>query len=68
MREFKYRVKKMMCEGCENRIKSALMEIDGVTEVTANHKTEEVIVKTEKENNSQIKERISDLGYEIEEE
>ena len=39
MKETTIKVKGMMCEGCENRIKNALGEIEGIKEVEANHNT-----------------------------
>ena len=39
MKETTIKVKGMMCEGCENRIKNALGEVEGIKEVEANHNT-----------------------------
>ena len=47
--EYLFNVEGMMCAGCENRVKSALGEIEGVSEVSANHENGVVIVKTTKE-------------------
>ena len=43
MKEIIIKVKGLMCEGCENRIKNSLNTIDGVETVYANYK--EGIVK-----------------------
>ena len=39
MKEIEIHVKGMVCEGCENRVKNALLTIEGITNVEANHKT-----------------------------
>ena len=65
MRELKFMIEGMMCEGCENRVKNALMEVIGVTKVNADHVTGELIVETNCDNKKQIEEAIQDLGYEI---
>ena len=39
MKETTIKVKGMMCEGCENRIKNALGEVERIKEVEANHNT-----------------------------
>ena len=66
MREIELKVSGMMCEGCENRVKNALKQIDGVQEVFANHI--DGIVKVEsndKIDKNTIKEAIEDIGYEV---
>ena len=69
MKELKIKINGMVCEGCENRVKTALSEISGVESVDANHNTGIVTIKSENDiDATQIKERIVDLGYEIVEE
>ena len=69
MKEFKIKINGMVCGGCENRVKTALLEINGVESVDANHNTGIVTIKSENDLEiAQIKERIIDLGYEIIEE
>ena len=69
MKELKLKIDGMVCGGCENRVKSALALIDGVESVDANHNTGMVTVKSENDLDvAQIKERITDLGFEIIEE
>ena len=66
MEEFKIKINGMVCGGCENRVKTALLEINGVESVDANHNTGIVTIKSENDLEiAQIKERIIDLGYEI---
>ena len=66
MKELEIKVKGMVCEGCENRVKNALSTIDGVDSVEANHKTGSVIVKLNKEIEKLIlEEKIDDLGFEV---
>ena len=39
MKETKLKINGMMCEGCENRVKSAVSLIEGVEKVEADHNT-----------------------------
>ncbi len=62
------KVKGMHCEGCENRIKNVLASVENVEEVKADHETKEVEIKsTETLDLNEIKEKIEDLGFEVEE-
>ena len=66
MKEIVLNVKGMVCGGCENRIKNALGEIDGVESVEANYKTGEVKVKTdEKVSVKDLEDTITDIGFEV---
>ena len=57
----------MMCGGCENRVKSAVSLIEGVEKVDADHNTGIVTVTSKEDIDiSKIKEKIIDIGYEIE--
>lgn len=68
MNEINLKVKGMHCEGCENRIKNSLSTIDGVVEVIANHNNGTVEIKANKNiDEDNIREKIDDLGFEIEE-
>ena len=65
MKEIKIKINGMVCEGCENRVKSVVSSINGVDEVEANHNTGIVIVKTKEDLDiSQIKEKI-ECGIEL---
>ena len=56
----------MMCEGCENRVKNAIKNIEGVENVTADHNTGKVIVISDNEVSEEIiKEALEDIGYEV---
>ena len=64
--EFIIKVEGIMCEGCENRVKNVVKNIEGVSEVTANHKTGEVKVVLNKDvEKIVIIEAIDDIGYEV---
>lgn len=66
MKEIKLNVEGMTCGGCENRIKNALSEIEGVESVTANHETKEVTITLNAEvEEDTLKETITDLGFEV---
>ena len=68
MNEINLKVKGMHCEGCENRIKNSLSTIEGIVEVIANHNNGTVVIKTNKNiDEDDIREKIDDLGFEIEE-
>lgn len=68
MKEIKMNVKGMVCGGCEKRVVNSLSEIEGVKEVIANHNEGIVIIKSDVEMEKDIlKERIEDLGFEVEE-
>lgn len=66
MKEKIFYVDGMMCEGCENRIKNTIKNIEGVKDVTADHKTGKVVV-TSNDNVSEetIKDTLDDIGYEV---
>lgn len=68
MKELVINVEGMHCEGCENRIKNAIKEIDGIEEVNANHETGIVNVIVKKSvNEKEIKDTIEDIGFEVKE-
>lgn len=66
MKEIKLNVEGMTCSGCENRIKNALSEIEGVESVAASHETKEVnVILSDEVDKKIIKETITDLGFEV---
>ena len=66
MKETNLIVNGMMCEGCENRVKNAIKNIEGVENVTADHNTGKVIVISNNEVSEEIiKETLEDIGYEV---
>lgn len=69
MKETTIKVKGMMCGGCENRIKNALGEVEGIKEVEANHNTGLVkITSTDEVKKEDMEETIEDIGFEVEKE
>lgn len=66
MKEITLKVTGMMCGGCENRVKSAVGNIDGVENVTADHTTGKVVI-TSNDNVTEevIREALEDIGYEV---
>ncbi len=60
-------VKGMTCEGCENTVKNAISSLDGIHEVTASHKNEEVCVTfaTGTVEMDKIAEAITGVGYDV---
>ena len=66
MKEKIFYVDGMMCEGCENRVKNDLKNIEGVKDVTADHKTGKVVVTSNDEvSEKSIKDTLDDIGYEV---
>ena len=66
MKEIELKTKGMMCNGCENRVKNALENIEGIEKVTADHISGIVnVVCDEKITMQVITEVIQDLGFEI---
>ena len=66
MKETKLIVNGMMCGGCENRVKNAIKNIEGVENVAADHNTGKVIVISDNEVSEEIiKEALEDIGYEV---
>lgn len=66
MTEISLKVKGMMCGGCENRVKKALENIDGIKKVDADYTTGNVIVYYNNTIDKKIiEETIEDIGYEI---
>lgn len=66
MKETNLIVNGMMCGGCENRVKNAIKNIEGVENVTADYNTGKVIVISDNEvSEENIKEALEDIGYEV---
>ena len=66
MKETNLIVNGMVCGGCENRVKNAIKNIEGVENVTADHNTGKVIVISDNEVSEEIiKEALEDIGYEV---
>lgn len=60
-------VKGMKCHHCEMHAKEALMKIDGVLNVEANHSTNKVIIECERLlSEEEIKKAIDSTGYQFE--
>jgi copper chaperone len=57
----------MTCGGCENAVKRALGQIDGVEEVSASHAANLVGVRYDREKvtRAMVQEKIETLGYEV---
>lgn len=69
MKQINLKVNGMVCNGCENRVKNVLKNIEGVSEVTASYKSGVVTVTLNEEiAEDLIQETIENLGYEIIEE
>ncbi len=68
MKETIIKVNGMVCGGCENRVKNALRQIDGVENVEASFKTGIVKVNSdEKVTKDAMIGVIKDLDFEVEE-
>ena len=64
----KIKVYNMTCTSCEKRIEKSLMNMPGVTKVSADYKSESLLIEYEDEllNIAQIKATVSKLGYSTE--
>lgn len=63
------KVNGMVCNGCENRVKNVLSNLDGIKEVIADHKQGLVTIKSNLEiDKNVIYEKIEDLGFEVQKE
>lgn len=66
MKEIVIKVNGMVCTGCENRVKNALLDLDGVESVNADHIKGEVSVKLNCDvDKLAIEEKIEDLGFDV---
>lgn len=66
IKNYRLKVKGMMCMGCENRVKNALENIDGISNVKANHRDGTVEFDTQDDTLiNVIKETINDLGFKV---
>ena len=68
MKETVIKVKGMVCGGCENWVQNAIKNIEGIKEVVADHNKGIVTVTSNEEvSENTIKEKIEDIGFEVEE-
>lgn len=68
MKEIIIKVEGMVCNGCENRVQNALKTIEGIEKVVANHKNGTVTITSKNEvEESIMKEKIEDIGFEVKE-
>lgn len=68
MKKIILKVEGMECEGCEKRIQNTIRMVDKVQEVVASHKDGTVSVMVEEgANESEIKEKIEDIGFKVKE-
>ena len=68
MKETIIKVEGMVCNGCENRVQNALKNINGVESVVADHTTGTVKITSKNEvAESDMKEKIKDIGFEVKE-
>lgn len=66
MKNIELKVEGMMCSGCENRVRNALENIEGVQNVVADHKAKKVeVVCSNEVTEDIIKEKIENLGFEV---
>ena len=66
MNKINLKVNGMVCNGCENRVKNALMNIEGVSKVKASYKKSLVTISAKDEIDvKDIEDVIKNLGYEI---
>ena len=57
----------MKCEGCANRVKNALSEIEGIENIEVDLENKKATLETEIVSNETIKNAIEDLDFVVEE-
>lgn len=68
MKEIIIKVEGMVCGGCENRVQNAIKTIEGIENVVASHEKGIVTITAKEEvAESDIKEKIEDIGFEVKE-
>lgn len=66
MKETIIKVEGMVCNGCENRVKNALKNIQGIEKVIADYTTGIVTITSNGEVlESVMKEKIEDIGFKV---
>ena len=66
MKDIEFKVEGMVCNGCENRVKNALKNINGVKDVEANYTTGIVkVISTDEVSENTLKEKVEDIGFEV---
>ena len=66
MKETILKVNGMVCGGCENRVKNALNQLEGISKVEADYNTGIVKVEAEEKVTKEIlEETITDIGFEV---
>ncbi len=69
MKETILKVNGMVCGGCENRVKNALNQLEGISKVEADYNTGIVkVTSSENVKKEQMEEIIEDIGFEVEKE
>lgn len=67
MKDIQLKVNGMVCEGCKKRVENALHSIDGINEAVADYKNGIVVIKANEDIDiNAIKEKIEDIGFEVE--
>lgn len=56
-------IQNLKCGGCATTIRNELNKLDGISETTVNEETSEVSFISEKEDNSELLNRLDQLGY-----
>ncbi|TYQ00316.1 copper chaperone CopZ [Tenacibaculum adriaticum] len=56
-------IENLKCGGCASTIKKGISELEGITSVEVDIENSMVLVETEKESSTEIKEKLSKLGY-----
>lgn len=66
MNKLELKVEGMVCTGCENRLKNAILQMKNVKNVEASFLEKKVIVEFVKNiDKSEIIEKIKDLGFKV---
>lgn len=68
MKKVEYKVVGMTCGGCENSVKRVVSRINGVSEVTASHSLNQVVVSYDENlvNDTLVLNAMTKIGYQAE--
>ena len=65
MEKLIFKTEGMACAGCSARIQNALGKLDGVSSVTADFKTGDVVIEGESLDRAALAGAIEDLGFDV---
>jgi len=65
MEQYELTVEGMSCTGCEERVTTAVKQIEGIHRVDADHETNNVEITADEGTEDAVRDAIYDAGYDI---